>query len=310
MTSSTPIPPPGEEATFPLDEGLTIRHGSSLSLMTQVCEFLANPVQEDAFNYVDPTADHQKWARKGLSLYYASVVTSDGHIVCALRAATKGMTLSERHHHKLFLIDYVYSAPSHREKGIAGQLIDNILQIAQDATLFVLSIEESCVYWMEKQGFYLCQNEALNEQLNVFPDTHLLIHKESHPDKLLDSNDNDTSSSATPPATFQAALQTLIEGHTDTHICLSTIATLIQNARNDDTKDGRRRTIRINNAHVHRRVFAVGGEAAMQLLQICGFELTVDEQGNAILRFEDYDDECPLWLDTAVAQLEAAGEVS
>ena len=51
------IPPPGEEATFPLNnEGLTVRHGSSLSLMTNVCEFLANPIQDDSFNYVDPTA--------------------------------------------------------------------------------------------------------------------------------------------------------------------------------------------------------------------------------------------------------------
>ena len=55
MTSS--IPPPGEEATFPLNnEGLAVRHGSSLSLMTNVCEFLANPIQDDTFNYVDPTA--------------------------------------------------------------------------------------------------------------------------------------------------------------------------------------------------------------------------------------------------------------
>lgn len=51
------IPPPGEEATFPLNnEGLTVRHGSSLSLMSNVCEFLANPIQDDSFNYVDPTA--------------------------------------------------------------------------------------------------------------------------------------------------------------------------------------------------------------------------------------------------------------
>ena len=38
----TSIPTLGEEASFPLDigGGLTVRHGSSLSLMTNVCSFL------------------------------------------------------------------------------------------------------------------------------------------------------------------------------------------------------------------------------------------------------------------------------
>jgi len=41
----TSIPTLGEEASFPLDTGggsggLTVRHGSSLSLMTNVCNFL------------------------------------------------------------------------------------------------------------------------------------------------------------------------------------------------------------------------------------------------------------------------------
>ena len=80
------IPPPGEESSFPLEimanpnnnrieqsNALIVRHGSSLRLMSQVCEFLANPIQDDTFNYIDPTVDHHKWARRGMELYYAAV---------------------------------------------------------------------------------------------------------------------------------------------------------------------------------------------------------------------------------------------
>ena len=99
-TSMTSIPPPGEEVSLPLllennasttSSNFFIRHGSSLSLMSDVCEFLANPIQNDTFNYIDPTADHHKWARKGMDLYYACVVDANGGIVCALRAATEGI---------------------------------------------------------------------------------------------------------------------------------------------------------------------------------------------------------------------------
>ena len=43
---------------------------------------------------------------------------------------------------------------------------------------------------------------------------------------------------------------------------------------------------------------AFGGEAAMNLLQCCGFELTVNDDGDAILKFVDaYEYK---WLDGAV----------
>ena len=171
------LPSAGEEASFSLGDGLTVRHGSSLSLMMAVCQFLANPVQDDSFNYVDPTADHQKWGRKGLSLYYAGVANEEGALVCALRAATQEAAPTG-----IFLIDYVYSAPDHRDKGIAGKLIRRVLDMAssqQNTAKFVLSLEDSAVYWMEKWGFYLCQSTEINDRLNVFPDTHLLVHQDS-----------------------------------------------------------------------------------------------------------------------------------
>lgn len=309
MTST--IPPAGEEASFPLSEELTVRHGSSLSLMSNVCEFLANPVQEDTFNYVDPTADHQKWARKGLTLYYASVTnTKDGSVVCALRAATESNASNRP---PIFLIDYIYSAPSHRDQGIAGKLIGQVLAMAREQIKFVLSIEESCVYWMEKHGFFLCQQEAINKRLNVFPDTHLLIHKDSQKDmETLAQEDCKSASTspvpnASPPESFTTSLTQLqIFGASQPGLalCCQTLATLLKNAKDDESDDGKRQTIKINNPQVHRRIFSVGGEPAMKLLQVCGFELQVNGDGDAILKFEGED---LGWLDAAIAQLEALG---
>lgn len=309
MTSSF-LPNAGEESSFPLDVGgFTVRHGSSLSLMSNVCEFLANPVQEDSFNYVDPTADHHKWARKGLGLYYAAVVDNknDNKVVCALRAATNQSG-------GVFLIDYVYSAPDHRDKGIAGKLIKEVL-LRVNAAKFVLSIEESCVYWLEKHGFVLCENEALKERLNVFPDTHLLVHQSDNRKEILEGlvraqattapTTKTASSTTVPPSSFANCLKDLqIEGTSQEGLplCLKTLATLIRNAKEDESDNGKRQTIRINNPQVHRRVFALGGETAMNLLQVCGFELGVNADGDTTMQFVEEGPHTE-WLDAAVQQL-------
>lgn len=326
--NSNSIPPTGEESSFPLDDQthLTVRHGSSLSLMSNVCAFLAADHEEDTFNYIDPTADHHKWARRGLSLYYACVmennVTGNGapEIACALRAATGEIGDDEKR--KIFLIDYVYTLPSHRDKGIAGKLIASVLEMAKSignggTLLGVLSIEESCVYWLEKWGFLLCANASLNERLNVFPDTHLLIHKDcnvSNDSSIGTSISNGqgkdtamTQSTTIPPESFISALKELQivgAGQPALPECLKTLATLIRNAKNDNTEAGKRRTIRINNPVVHSRVFAIGGEAAMKLLQVCGFELQANDEGDAVLKFAEWGYG---WLDGAIAQLEFEG---
>jgi len=291
---------------------------------------LAAPEQSDSFNYVDPTSDHHKWKRKGLSLYYACVVDNDtsttdgsGGVICALRAATES-TNTNNNKAPIFLIDYVYSHPSHREKGIAGKLITKVLSMAKSngATLGVLSLEQSCVYWLEKHNFLLCQNSILNERLNVFPDTHLLIHKDCKIDstitngnngssEIVDTNNNNTATDEKmiPPQTFVSSLKQLqIIGTTNPSLlseCLITLSKIIHNAKYDQSENYRRRTIKINNPIIHSKVMAFGGEVAMNLLQCCGFELSVNEDGDAILKFVDaYEYK---WLDGAVAQLEYEG---
>lgn len=297
------FPPPGEENSFSLDIfGLTVRHGSSLSITADVCNFLANPLENDTFNYIDPNADHHKWGRKGLSLYYACVEDNenDGSIICALRAATCNSSSNN-----IFLIDYVYTEPNHREIGIAGQLLARVLGMAKSsgAVLGVLSLEDSCVYWLEKWNFVLCQNEALNARLNVFPDTHLLIHRDCSLDSIFNGIENSTASSI-PPEEFTACLNQLRligvsqpEGISEVQ---KTLAKLIQNATTDESEEGCRRIIRMNNKIIHERVFAIGGDAAMSLLQVCGWELGVNDDGDAVLKFAGEHK----WLDAAIAQLE------
>jgi GNAT superfamily N-acetyltransferase len=266
----------GEEAAFPLEEGtrLVVRHGSSLSITANVCTFLAN---SDTFDCIDPNTDHHKWGRKGLSLYYVCVVdeSSDisaagenGGIVCALRAAINEFNNNSRNN--IFLIDYVYTDPNHRERDIAGKLISKVLDMAKSAgsILGVLSLEESCVYWLEKWNVLLCQNKVLNDRLNVFPDTHLLIHKECNVDAIMDERDCETkintdAASILPPEQFGDYLRQLqIIGTTQSSgvsEVFSTIAELITNAKNDESDRGRRRTIRINNKVIHQKVLARGG---------------------------------------------------
>ena len=376
--------------------------------MSNVCEFLANPQSEDTFNTIDPTADHHKWARKGMDLYYACVVdhSQGGQILCALRAATENMrqlpitapeaatdattdatmpqeekkrkrvpeeqeqqaqsnvpmtdttrTPASSRPKRRFLIDYVYTAPESRDQGIAGHLVAAVLDLAAThaANCYVLSIEDSCVYWMEKHHFFLVKSPGLNDLLNVFPDTHLLRRRvqdvtatsstgtnndnesdrDSDEDEAMarvkkqrrassDSEDDASSSdgNTTPPESFIRALQNLLDKappHSEERkICLQTLALLIQNAAADVSEEGRRRQCRINNPLIRRRVFLVGGDAAMNLLQVCGFALQVNQDGDAILQFhrqnvttaaavassQDGLGSSSLWLDTAVAQLQ------
>jgi len=112
-----------------------------------------------------------------------------------------------------------------------------------------------------------------------------------------------------PPQTFVSSLKQLqIIGTTNPSLlseCLITLSKLIHNAKYDESENYRRRTIRINNPIIHSKVMAFGGEASMNLLLCCGFELSVNDDGDAILKFVDaYEYK---WLDGAVAQLEYEG---
>jgi predicted GNAT family acetyltransferase len=236
-----------------------------------------------------------------------SAAGENGGIVCALRAATE---CNNESRNNIFLIDYVYTDPNHRERGIAGKLISRVLGMAKSAgsILGVLSLEESCVYWLEKWNFLLCQNEVLNERLNVFPDTHLLIHNECSIDAIVDERGCEIQTNANaailPPDQFGAFIKQLhiigLAQASGMSEVFNTVAKLITNAKTDESDEGRCRIIRINNKVIHEKVFATGGETAMQLLQVCGWELGVNDDGDAVMKFTgDFE-----WLDTAVAQLE------
>ena len=59
-------------------------------------------------------------------------------------------------------------------RGHGSRLFALVHKIADvyKANMYVLALEDSCVYWMSK-GFVLEDGE-INKRLNVFPDTHLL----------------------------------------------------------------------------------------------------------------------------------------
>ena len=376
-TTSISIPPIGEEAQISLDSimagggennnpRLILRHGSSLKLIATVCSFLADPTHSDTFSYIDPNGDQGKWKRKGMDLYYCAVVdpATDG-ILCAARCATQGLltdgsedesedkdgkpatVVNAGKKRRRLLIDYLYTVESARDKGIARRVISFILQRAQEvgAYSYVLSLEESAVYWMEKWGFYLCEDPKLNRKINVFPDTHLLRLGTDPKDEILPEeaadrqkqrehsyegaentspnggdgsgigaavrgNGSNTSSTggapAVPPKAFTSTLTKLLaldppdapsEG---LKLCLASLSLLLKNAMAEEP-GGRRRRIRIANPNVRQRVFAVGGDHAMDLLQCAGFELGVDEEGDATLTFHDGANE---WLAAAVGLLE------
>ena len=217
------------------------------------------------------------------------------------------------------------------------------------AYCYVLSLEDSAVYWMEKWGFYLCEDGGLNARLNVFPDTHLLRLGSDPRDELLPdesedrrgllpegtenftpnttngqvaaggngtatgNNDNNSNNShsgrgdAAPPDAFVSALTQLLaqdppgmqRRSDELRLCLTSLSLLLRNAMAEEP-GGRRRRVRIANPSVRQRVFSVGGDHAMALLQSAGFELGVDEEGDATLTFHDG----AKWLTAAVELLE------
>ena len=92
----------------------------------------------------------------------------------------------------------------------------------------------------------------------------------------------------------------VMEPTTNSILCLTSLSLLLKNAMAEEP-GGRRRRIRIANPNVRQRVFAVGGDHAMDLLQCAGFELGVDEEGDATLTFRDGANE---WLTAAVDLLQ------
>lgn len=173
------LPPLGCTETEMLEDptGFYLQHGSSLMLQMKVGEFLNS---SDMFKRVDVSNDWEEWNRRSsdFSLYYAAVFDqSTDSIVGALRAVTDGHPSPRYPHKRRLVIDYVAVLPSYQNRGLSSSLVQFVMNISimSSANVFVLAIEESCVYWMSK-GFLLCENAHLNARLNIFPDTHLLEH--------------------------------------------------------------------------------------------------------------------------------------
>ena len=171
------LPALGDDASeFLPDRGLILRHGSSLQLMAQVTAVLQDSQE---FGEVDPAADWEKWQsrRPEFSLYYAALIDpardGDAAILCVLRAVLDGFPEPRPPHRQRMIIDYVTTRMEARNTGLASVIVRFVMDSSRPANTFVLALEESCPYWMEK-GFLLDEGKPLNARLNIFSDTHLL----------------------------------------------------------------------------------------------------------------------------------------
>ena len=63
---------------------------------------------------------------------------------------------------------------AHQGKGYASRLLNLVRGAAEShrSNLFVLSLEESCPYWMNKS--FVLESGEINKRINQFPDCHLL----------------------------------------------------------------------------------------------------------------------------------------
>ena len=191
-TAHTPtFPALGEDASIWLpDQNLSLRFGTSLRLMSSCTAFLN---ESEEFNEVDPSGDWDKWANRvpgAFSLFYAAILdplqpegTGRG-VQCVLRAVLDNWPNPSAPHNARLIIDYVTTRPAFRGRGHAGRLLQHVRAAcaAVAANLYVLALEESCPYWMEK-SFVLEQGANLNARLNVFPDVHLLRQASDPPDE-------------------------------------------------------------------------------------------------------------------------------
>jgi len=192
---------PGEDAFLPLvSKGVVqeevVRHGSSLDLISK-CHAIIN----DEFNETDPEEDFKKWQALGAGVYFLCVLDPASSITsCVLRVILDGLfsaasspsqaaTTTARADgasplcQRRLIIDYVATVEEMRGRGLASHLIQLVKSLAErhQANLYVLALEDSCVYFMNK-GFILEESEIVQERLNVFPDTHLLKLPSNRPE--------------------------------------------------------------------------------------------------------------------------------
>jgi hypothetical protein len=195
------VPRAGEETWYPvvLKTGyvLRVRHGSSPLLISRVHTFLTEkdpatkkyPEGQPRFESFDPQADHDKWSRRGMQLYYVAVVDPQlGEILFALRAVTEGIIVNPDMEpvpagskkrkfdssQRRILIDYMFTLEQARKEGIAGLMVPQVLGLAQGGPCYIASLFTAYPYWKNKHRFGPCCRPGLNQLLNLFSDTVLL----------------------------------------------------------------------------------------------------------------------------------------
>jgi hypothetical protein len=171
---------------------IQVEHGSALSLISR-----GTAILNEEFSQIDPGKNWKKWTKMGVQPYFLAVVRPNAHanfgrldILSILSFVMDGDVESGQvlcndtpgHRSRRIVIDYVCTPQAHQGKGYASRLLNLVTGVAtrHRANMFVLSLEESCPYWMNK-GFVLEPGD-INKRLNKFPDCHLL----KQPSNLLD----------------------------------------------------------------------------------------------------------------------------
>jgi len=166
------LAPLGESLSesFPLS---TLTHGTSMSLISQVCTFLSNT----SFANVNPEEDWKKWAdRDSMECYYFLLSETATAVPQTCLRAIVDRTSPRSSSTPRIVIDYTYTSPAFRGLGLAKSLCAYVINLASlcGANTYVLALEDSCPWWLDVYGFVLESNPNLNARFNVFPDTHLL----------------------------------------------------------------------------------------------------------------------------------------
>ena len=184
---STSVVLPSDVRMHILMPEIMVEHGSSLSLIAR-CTSVLN----EEFTNVDLAEDFEKWGKIGARPYFFAVVDpTSGRPYSALRAILDGdfessVPMSEHiagFSHRRIVVEYLSTPKPYRGQGHASRLLALVKDLAashSNCNIFVSSLEESCVYWMN-HGFVL-ENGEINKRLNTFPDTYLLKLVSNLPD--------------------------------------------------------------------------------------------------------------------------------
>ncbi|GMI55359.1 hypothetical protein ScalyP_jg11716 [Parmales sp. scaly parma] len=318
--SLSSIPNAGNEESFPIEpitstgtvatvfNDVSFSHGSSLSLMNDVSQFFSKPrKKKDNFNQIDLSSDWEKWQKRlpSAQLYYSCLIQNPNSIngkriksiMCALRCVTD---FDEKSNKRRVLIDYAFTEPTNRGHGFSSILIQAAMNLGKkmNANLYVLSLEDSAVYWMEKWNFVAVEDEGMKSRYNVFPDTMCMrlqtdpVEVGSKEDLQMavvfsdDDDDDDGEDNVEIPAPFTSTLLEVANSfminpnqnsNHDKNLCLSSISSLFSNAVQTTDPASKYRRIKMSNPAVQQRVFQKATKA-LDLLLAGGFEFSETEQ--------------------------------